>query len=110
MEVRYKCVQSGENIYEFQCIIINHFSKFTHFFLDIQTAVSCESLPVNLSCPAGKVLKIVKANYGRTDTVTCVNPNMHQKNCYAAGSTVIAGNMYVLNFFFFFQSHFNNKQ
>ncbi|GLV34932.1 Calcium-independent receptor for alpha-latrotoxin [Carabus blaptoides fortunei] len=75
MDVRYKCVQSN-----------------------IQTAVSCESLPINLSCPSGKVLNIVKTNYGRTDTVTCSNPNMSNKNCYAAGSTQIAGKMYVPHF------------
>ncbi|GLV41379.1 Calcium-independent receptor for alpha-latrotoxin [Carabus blaptoides fortunei] len=57
---------------------------------NVENKITCERQPMKLECNKGEVLKIMSANYGRTNANLC-EPNGNT-NCRASGSLSIIKN------------------
>ncbi|GLV41378.1 LDL receptor related protein 4 [Carabus blaptoides fortunei] len=59
-------------------------------YYDVENKITCEWQPMTLECNEGKVLKIMSANYGRTNDSLC--GSFENTNCRASGSLSIIKN------------------
>lgn len=55
---------------------------------EVQSVIVCEHKVLELTCPAGKIIKVISANYGRTKPYSevCSYRGKVNENCKAAGS------------------------
>ncbi|GLV46524.1 hypothetical protein CBL_21424 [Carabus blaptoides fortunei] len=58
--------------------------------------LACEYGAITLECPAGQVISVTNASYGRTNGYTCPHTAIADQNC-AAGSTqfIVSNSNYV---------------
>ncbi|KAI0227329.1 Adhesion G protein-coupled receptor L1 [Lamellibrachia satsuma] len=47
----------------------------------VKRVVACEHRPLQMTCPAGQRVYVVKAEYGRGDSTTCLVGTLYQTNC-----------------------------